>query len=212
MRPPRPQGGTVGEPRCGHHSTPTPSNPHCIIDKPHTTYNNPMHISHTSQPYTLSQSTPTVRNPSSVNGNKRELSKVDMFCSSTSREGRRVRDERRHRHPLAAEPGEARSDTVRRRGRKPGRTGGRRRRKGPPPNLHKTPPHQTQGITHHQWDIHKVGLSNKNRTTIETSKHTIPTGKRLILEKLLQTQGKGTGKKQTIMCHKMHTNKKVLQP
>ena len=130
-------GGTVGEPRCGHHSTPTPSNAHNIISKPHTTYNNPLHTSRTGQPDTHSQSTPTVRNPSSKNGNKRELSKVDMFCSSTSREGRRVRDERRHRHPLAAEPGEARSDTVRRRGRKPGRTGGRRRRKEPPPNLTK---------------------------------------------------------------------------
>ena len=77
-------------------------------------------------------------------------------------------------------------------------------------NLHKTTPLQTQCSSHHQWDIHKVGLANKNRTTIETSKHTIPTGKRLIFKQLLQTQGKNTGENQTDTCYKIHTNKNIL--
>ena len=83
-----------------------------------------------------------------------------------------------------------RSDTVRRRGRKPGRTGGRRRRREPPPPPNPALPSPTQTAPHQLWDIHEVGLANKNRTTVETSKYTIPTRKRLIFKKLLQTQGK----------------------
>ena len=211
-------GDTVGEPRCGHHSIPTPSKTQYVVFQPPTTSVYPLHTFTASPPITRSCSTLTVCKATIVD---EKSSQVNMLCSSSSRSRRRMRDAQlsaasvSDRHHRAAEPEEAvlRSDTVRRRGRKSGRMGGRRRRRDPPPPLNSAPPNPTQTTPHDHWDIHKVGLANKNRTTVETSKYSIPTGKRLIFKKLFQTHGKRHNEKvKPTRVIKFTPIKKVLQP